>query len=664
MKVKPKKSSTPANPADPFHKQYGLFSNIRYILGAMKKYGKILLLFIPIAMVCNILFSYLWTFLSKFIIDLIPHGNESGEPKKLFITVAVFCLIMLLLFFVRNWYKSLDWVKKVHVRMKVIMEKNYKNMTMPFEFTEDPKVLDASNKAEQTTGSNDKGIEGMEASILDFFSVLGTVIFGLFLLSGLNLPLTLLMAALAFVNFFISNAANKHSKTAFWDPLAPWWRKDFYMSDKLADFSYAKDIRMYSLRPWLTKKYTNLKKIRYQTQLKNDRFWFWIGFLGNFLWILSQIAVYAYLIYKVYLHQMTIGNFTLYLTSSQVFYDKISSLLSEITKVLQRSREIDDFRSFMDLKKEDVQKSQAEGGELASDDKITSEKIPLPSFSSYEFTFQNLSFKYPRSDAYALKNLNLTLKAGERLAVVGLNGAGKSTFIKLLLGLYQPSQGKILLNGNDILQYDRQSYFKIFAPVFQDVNLFAFTLQENISMQEKENTDSQQVEKVLKDAGLDPSDKQQFPDGLDTQILKVLYDQGIDLSGGQKQKVALARALYKNAPVVILDEPTAALDALAEHNLYENFDKLIGGKTAVYISHRLSSTQFCNNVAMFKDGQLIEYGTHASLLEKNGEYAKMFRTQAKYYEENQNADGENPAAEITSSVSENAANEENQNGDC
>jgi ATP-binding cassette, subfamily B, bacterial len=148
MKVKPKKSSTPANSTDPFHKQYGLFSNIRYILEAMKKYARILLLFIPIAMVCNILFSYLWTFLSKFIIDLIPQGNESGDTKKLFITVSVFCLIMLLLFFVRNWYKSLDWVKKVHVRMKVIMEKNHKNMTMPFEFTEDPKVLDASNKAD------------------------------------------------------------------------------------------------------------------------------------------------------------------------------------------------------------------------------------------------------------------------------------------------------------------------------------------------------------------------------------------------------------------------------------------------------------------------------------------------------------------------------------
>ncbi len=638
MKVKSKKPARLAKSSDPFHKEYGLFSNIRYVLGAMKKYSKILLLFIPLTMVYNIFESYIWTFLSKFIIDLIPQENASGDTKKLLITIAVFCLIFFLVIFVKTWYSSLDWVKKLYVRMKVIMEKNHKNMTMPFEFTEDPKVLDCSNKAEQATGSNDKGIEGMETSILDFFSVLGTVIFGLFLLSGLNLPLTLLMAALALVNFFISNAANKHSKKAFWDPLAPWWRKDFYMSNKLADFSYAKDIRMYSLRPWLTKKYTNLKKIRYQTQLKNERFWFLIGFLGNLLWILAQIAVYSYLIYKVYLHQLTIGNFTLYLTSSQVFYDKISSLLGEITKVLQRSREVDDFRSFMDLREEDVRESEAESGKVSCDDKITSDKIPLPSFSSYEFTFQNLSFKYPRSDTYALKNLNLTLKAGERLAVVGLNGAGKSTFIKLLLGLYQPTQGKILLNGNDILQYDRQSYFKIFAPVFQDVNLFAFTLQENISMQEKENTDSLLVEKVLRDSELDPGDRQQFPDGLNTQILKVIDDKGIDLSGGQKQKVALARALYKNAPVVILDEPTAALDALAEHNLYENFDKLIGGKTAVYISHRLSSTQFCNNVAMFKDGQLIEYGSHTSLLEKNGEYAKMFRTQAKYYEENQNGD--------------------------
>ncbi|MBR4179455.1 MAG: ABC transporter ATP-binding protein, partial [Treponema sp.] len=223
-------------------------------------------------------------------------------------------------------------------------------------------------------------------------------------------------------------------------------------------------------------------------------------------------------------------------------------------------------------------------------------------------------------------------KAGERLAVVGLNGAGKTTFIKLLMRLYEPTEGAIFLNGQDIRSWDLKSYFAIIAPVFQDVNLFAMTYKENVSMNELENTDDELVKKCTEDAGLGEKIRD-LKDGIDTQLLKVIYDDGIDMSGGEKQKLALARALYKNAPVVVLDEPTAALDALAESKLYQDFDKLIYGKTAIYISHRLSSTQFCNNVAMFKDGQLIEYGTHDSLMKKKGEYANMYKVQAQYYVE-------------------------------
>ena len=213
---------------------------------------------------------------------------------------------------------------------------------------------------------------------------------------------------------------------------------------------------------------------------------------------------------------------------------------------------------------------------------------------------------------------------------MGLNGAGKSTFIKLLMRLYEPTEGEILLNGVNISEYDKRSYYGLFAPVFQDVELFAFPLAENVSMQSPEKTDRQLAEKCLVSAGF--GDKlADLPNGVDTEILKVIYDDGVDLSGGEKQKLALARSLYKGAPVVVLDEPTAALDAIAESRLYNDFDKLTGGKTAVYISHRLSSTQFCSNVAMFRDGELCEYGTHESLMKKDGAYAEMFRLQAQYY---------------------------------
>ncbi|MGN1083787.1 MAG: ABC transporter ATP-binding protein, partial [Lachnospiraceae bacterium] len=377
-------------------------------------------------------------------------------------------------------------------------------------------------------------------------------------------------------------------------------------------------------REWLTGKYKELNSIRYEAQKVNAKFWFRTSVAGNGFWFLSQILVYAWLVYSMIEGNLTIGNFTLYLASSGTFFQYISALLNGASNILARSREVDDFRSFLDFDGGDQERTGKE----------------LPKLASYEFVFENVSFKYPKAERYALKNLNLTLKAGKRLAVVGLNGAGKSTMIKLLLRLYEPTEGRILLNGVDVREYDKQSYYEAFAPVFQQVELFAFPMEENVSMKEPERTDSKKAGECLAAAGL--SEKiATLPAGTKTELLKIVYDDGVDLSGGEKQKLALARALYKDAPVVVLDEPTAALDALAEAKLYEDFDKLIGGKTAVYISHRLSSTQFCNQVAMFADGEMVEYGTHAELMEKGGAYAEMFRIQAQYYvEEAEKAEGE------------------------
>ena len=290
-------------------------------------------------------------------------------------------------------------------------------------------------------------------------------------------------------------------------------------------------------------------------------------------------------------------------------------MLNGIADINDNSRRVNDFRSFLEYPEMDEHGT-----------------IPLPKLEVYCFEFDNVSFKYPKAEKYALENLTITLEAGKRIAVVGLNGAGKTTFIKLLLRLYEPTEGVIRLNGVDVRKYRRSEYYKLFSPVFQDVEIFAFPMSENVSMKSPEDTDDEKADTSLRAAGigekLDSLEK-----GVKTELLKVIFDDGVDLSGGEKQKLALARALYKNAPVVVLDEPTAALDALAEYRLYQDFDKLIGGKTAVYISHRLSSTRFCHAIAMFKDGRMIECGTHSELLEKGGAYREMFEVQAQYYVE-------------------------------
>lgn len=601
---------------NPYHKEFGFFSNLKFVLKVMKKYSPMLLFLLPVSAMISVGNRYTVSFLIKYIIDI---ATNHGTLQQLLITLGIFSVIFITLWNTNSWYNSKSEIKCIIARMNLILEKNLITMTMPFIYTEDPNMLDCNQKASQAVGGNQQGVEGMMHIILNFSGSLGAVIAGLSIISTINFKIVILMIAIALANFFISNLANKWCKKHVWDELAPWWRKRWYMDIALGDFSYAKDIRMFGLKNYLTHKFQEINKIRFNYQKKNNRVWLLVSIASSFFWVISQVLIYIYLIRCIFAKTITIGNFTLYLSATATFFECVMSLLNSITNFLNNSRYVDDFRSFYEMP------------ELRQN--LPDKKTNLPKLqpqSHYEFEFQNVSFKYPRAERFALQNVSIKIKAGERLAVVGLNGAGKSTFIKLLLRLYQPTEGKILLNGIDIQTYDLNSYFKIFAPVFQEVNLFAMSFAENVSMKSLENTDKDLAHQSVVQSGLEEK-LDSLEKGLDTQLLKVIYDDGIDLSGGQKQKLALARALYKNSPVVVLDEPTAALDAIAESKLYSDFDKLIGGKTSIYISHRLSSTQFCNNVAMFKDGKLIEYGTHESLLKQNGEYANMFKIQAQYY---------------------------------
>ena len=656
---------------NPLHKEFGLFSNFSYVFKAMKKYSKILVCMLPLGFIILPIQRYLWSFITKFVMDIVTTGKGIRE---LLIIVAIFSIISLVVSCLQTFYNNKVFVQCIVVRMRVILQKNLLMMKMPFEYTENPDVLDCCQKASNAVNGNSEGIEGMEHQIFAFVEQLGIVIAGLFILGTMNIWIVLAMCALAFINFLISNWASKYSKRTIWDPLAPWWRKRWYMNIALSDFSYAKDVRLFGLKKWITDKFIELNKERFEAQRRGARLWFWVGVCSSVFWLVFQGAVYAYLVNGIVTKSLTLGNFTLYLSSAATFFECISSLLNCFTQMMQKSREIDDFRTFMEIEsivKEIVGSSPTMTGNTSptpqkttmsfsrstresstknlSFSRLTRESsLPkVPSYDSYEFEFKNVSFKYPRAEKYALKNLNLKLKAGERLAVVGLNGAGKSTFIKLLLRLYEPTEGQILLNGVDISTYDLESYFNVFAPVFQDINLFALTFAENVSMESHDQTNLSLVEEYTKNSGLEEK-LNNLPNGLNTQMLKIIYDDGIDMSGGEKQKLALARALYKNSPVVVLDEPTSALDAIAESKLYQEFDKLIGGKTAVYISHRLSSTQFCNNVAMFMEGKMIEYGTHDSLMAQGGEYAKMFKIQSQYYiDEMEKSESDEQVAEVS-----------------
>ena len=247
---------------------------------------------------------------------------------------------------------------------------------------------------------------------------------------------------------------------------------------------------------------------------------------------------------------------------------------------------------------------------------------------------ENVSFRYPNAEDFTLKNINLTLRPGEKLAVVGLNGAGKTTLIKLMCGLYDPTEGRVLLNGTDVRNFNRNDYYKLFTAVFQQFNLIAATVAQNIA-QSIEDVDIPLAWECLEKAGLTEKVRA-LPKGIDTLLERSVYDDAAEFSGGETQKLMLARALYKNSPFIILDEPTAALDPIAEADMYSKYNQMTASRSSVYISHRLASTRFCDRVIFLENGVITEEGTHEKLISRGEGYARLFEVQSRYYREEEN----------------------------
>lgn len=265
---------------------------------------------------------------------------------------------------------------------------------------------------------------------------------------------------------------------------------------------------------------------------------------------------------------------------------------------------------------------------LDTKDEMTYGNKVLDLSGGFEIEFKNVSFKYPGAENYALQNVNLKIKNGEHLAVVGRNGSGKTTFIKLMCRLYDVTDGEILINGVNIKDYTKDSIIKLYSVVFQDFKIFSVSLKDNICA--NSDFESDRFYACLENADIKER-TEHMPNKENTYLYKDLDENGVEISGGEAQKLALARALYKDAPIVVLDEPTAALDPIAENEIYTRFNTFVQGKTAIYISHRLSSCAFCDKIAVFNNAKLAETGTHKDLLNAGGKYAELWNTQAKYY---------------------------------
>lgn len=598
---------------------YGLLKNLGYLFQKMWQYKKVLFVMFICGAFTQSIVRYLWSYIGKFLVDIIEAQTaaQTRDMVPLMQLLLVVAIVEIAAIGANAVISNRMGFQVTYVRFQLITEKNDKLLSMNYQMLEKPHILDLFQRAGNAVGGNWQGLEGMMNRLYIISAHTVTLIVTTATIIVLDPRLILVLTAAMIINYASQRWSIRNDKKYFYDATSTLRRKKEYMERCTQDFDYAKDIRLFSLKPWLLEKQRDILN-DYESKYKRSRnFWLRHSCIYSTTSLISASFMYYILITQVLHESVSIGNFTLYLGLCQAFSSALSDFYDNFGQIQFASNMVDDFRTFMDLeteKEEDCLDIHVLGDE-------------------YNFEFRNVCFRYDGAEEDTIKNLNLSFPAGQKLAVVGLNGAGKTTFIKLLLRLYDVTDGEILVNGTDIRRFKRKEYWRLFAPVFQNVELFAFPLAENVSMKSPAETDRERAKECLIRAGME-NKLSTFEKGIDTEILKVFYEDGVDLSGGEKQKLALARALYKDAAVIVLDEPTAALDALAEYELYRNFDKMLEGKSAVYISHRLSSTRFCDRIAMFVDGRIVEYGTHEELLNKKGEYARMFEVQAQYYEKN------------------------------
>ena len=405
---------------------------------------------------------------------------------------------------------------------------------------------------------------------------------------------------------------------------------------------FAKEIRINDLSSWLNDKMYDLTKNQLKDYLKLVPKYLAASVSSNTLRVLQETGVYIYIGYKCFKKAITVGDFTMYVSSIMNLTDTLNSICMNLISINRSGSYLDEYLSFLNIEEssdtnlglcnedsEETANDVPKENLCQEDTACTSETYEMPNNNNC-IEFRNVWFKYPGQQDYTLRNMSLRINVNEKLAIVGDNGAGKSTMIKLLLGLYKPDKGQILLNSKDINEMDYEEYRKNFCAVFQDFQTLAFSVLDNITYGENNDHTIDDVNHILEDMNL--LDKiNSLPQGLDTSLSKLFDSNGLELSGGEQQKIALCNAIYRKAPIVILDEPTAMLSPAAEYELYEKFDQIVHKKTAVYISHRMSICRFCDHIAVFSNGEVVEYGNHNELMQLKQLYYQMYEAQAQYY---------------------------------
>ena len=540
---------------------------------------------------------------------------EQGAPvRELVQTIGFFTAVLFLLQGAAAYCEAVRMPGEIDVRCAIIRMISRKSSETSYPNVHDAKILKLEEQTQRAINSNDDAAEHIWHTLTELLANLGGFAVYLLLLCRLSRFLILLVVLTAAADFFVSHYINEW-EYRHRDEREQYDKELHYFLDKPRQVQLAKEIRVFGLAPWLRELREKSLRALAAFVARREKTCLWANAADVVLTLMRNGIAYAYLIRQTLVQGWPASTFLLYFTAVSGAAAWVTGILTQCSRLHKESIDLSRVQEYLHI----PEPFRFAGG------------LQPPAADGYELRLENVSFRYPGTEKDILKQMNLTIRPGERLAVVGLNGAGKTTMVMLLCGFYDPTEGRVLLNGQDIREFDRSAYYRLFSAVFQGFSILDTTIAECVA-QTAENIDREKVERCLAQAGLTQAIAQ-FPQGINTHFGRDVYLDGVQLSGGQTQRLMLARALYKDGPILILDEPTAALDPLAENDIYQKYSDMTAGKTSVFISHRLASTRFCDRILFIAGGGIAEEGTHQELLAKGGAYAELFAVQSRYYQE-------------------------------
>lgn len=599
-------------------KRHTIFNHLKFIFDLIWNYDKRIVFFQYLEIVMQTLAGFGLLLLPALMIHFLTAKYEIGQ---LIVSVITCFLIFGMIEACSTYLFRRNTMQYIKFRggycLLLFLQRV---LGMDYEKFENEKVQRViENASDLGLGGNNYGLEGMLHAFTKLMIGILSLILYVFFLSNVNIMIVLFLLAISLLQFIAFTYASRYefSNTQKKGEYAV---SQGYFERQAYNVRAGKDIRLYQLQDWLTKEYQSINQ-KYQKLVEKERLYYFSNdLLGLILQLVRDGVSYFYFMHLLR-QGLELSSFVLYIGLIASFSQYFNQITEQLMAMQKNKIGVEYVRELFAIAKT----NHTEG-------KIEQSKKEL----TYDIEFCDVSFSYPGKEdglqKKVLDHLSFHIRKGEKIALVGVNGAGKSTIVKLICGFYKPTEGTIKINGIDILNWNLDAYYKDLAVLFQESFSTAFTIEENVTCQEGKEERDLKCLQALSDAGLmekiDSLDKKEK-----THLDKDVAADGIKLSGGQMQKLMLARALYKNCKVLLLDEPTAALDAIAENEMYETYHRLLEGKTSLFISHRLASTRFCNRIIFLENGTIKEEGSHEELMKKNGKYKEMFEVQSKYYKE-------------------------------